>query len=502
MLARFHKIHKIFLILILFVINSKSQGQDLSDLDGFIQARIEEWKVPGLAIAVIKGDSVIHMKGYGVRDLEKKQPVTSRTLFSIASATKSFTATTAGMLVDDKKIDLDIPLQTYFPDFKLFDPYASDKVTLRDLLCHRSGLVRQEFFRINEPETREGVMYRMRYFEPGRDFRSVWQYSNMGYTVAGTMLAQRAGTTWENLVQTRILDPLGMKSTVFSVNDMQESDDFAYPYIDWEEEPECMDFYNADLLGPAGCIVTNVEDLSKWALFQLNKGMVDEKQLISPRTLATIQMPHMTIPRPIQSPEKFYQFYGLGWFIEAYRGHLHVHHGGVLYGFTSLVSFLPQDDVGVVLLANLNGTPVTTIIESYVYDLLLGLDPLDWNQQYLERAEQIRAYYKRMEAQEDPHQKTKTKPSKALINYTGIYRSDGYGDISIVQEKDGLKAKLTTIDCPLTHYHDDVFDMYHAVKHKSWKVQFEIGPSGTVDEFSVPLPFGASDVVFKRVSAD
>ena len=371
------------LILMLLITAGAACGQSppapLDSLDAFIAQMVQEWQVPGLALAVIRDGEVIYMKGYGVRDVETKEAVTTKTLFSIASCTKAFTATLAAMLVGDSLIAWDTPLHTYFPDFALYDTAVSGKVTLRDLLCHRTGIPEQEFFRMNEPSSRREVLRRMRYFEPNHDFRTVWNYNNLGYTVAGTMLGLRAGTEWEALVRSRLLTPLEMSGSLFSVKDMQQAADHASPYIVYDAAPERIDFYDAEILGPAGCIVSNVEDMSKWVLFHLNRGEVQGKPLVRPDALAETRKPQIPVP-PRGGKEILCPAYGMGWIIDAYRGNLHIHHGGLLFGFTALVSTLPYERIGLVVLTNLNNTPLPAIVEGYIYDRLLKLPPVDWNQ--------------------------------------------------------------------------------------------------------------------------
>ena len=476
-----------------------TEVEALDGIDTFIQQAMDEWKVPGLAVSIIKDGEVIHTKGYGYKDLSLKDAVTTRTLFSVASVTKSFTTTAAAMLVDEGIIDWDTPLKDYFPEFQLYDPMATEKVTFRDLFCHRTGVGRHEFYELNLPSTRKEVMASLHSFEAAADFRSTMWYSNWCYTAAGYMLAQRAGTTWEELIQKRIFDPLGMENSVFSVTTMQQSPDFAKPHIIYDENPESMEFHNADIRGPAGSIVSNVEDLTKWALFHMNKGMHGEGQLVNPQTLAVTQMPHIPIPRPMRYKEKFYQSYGLGWFVDNYRGYVHIHHGGVLYGFSSLVSFLPDENIGLVILANLNFTPLTTILEGYVYDRLLDLEPADWNRRYLDYYEKVREYVKRMEEMGDPDRKEGTQPSHALQDYTGTFHNGGYGTITVVQEGDSLSAVMTSDTYPLNHYHYDVFDLYHDIKRTSWKVTFMTDRKGGIDSFGVEVEPGLKAVVFHRI---
>ena len=479
------------------VASAQTGAAPLDSLDLFISKTMQEWQVPGLAISIVQDGKVIFAKGYGVQDLDTKEAVSTKTLFSIASCTKAFTSTLAAMLVQDSLIDWDTPLKTYFPDFELYDPMASAKITLRDFLCHRSGIPEQEFFRMNEPSSRREVMQRMRYFEPDYDFRTVWNYNNLGYTVAGTMLELRAGMKWEDLVRKRLFEPLAMNSSLFSVENMQRTSEYARPYIVYDKETERMDFYNANILGPAGCIVSNVDDMSKWLLFQLNRGEVDGKTLIRPEILAETRRPQIPVP-PRGGKEILCPAYGMGWMIDAYRGTLHIQHGGLLFGFTALVSMLPTERTGMVVLTNLNGTPLPTIIEGYIYDRLLHLSPVDWNGRKHEAYKKMEAMEKEEATKSDPDKKPDTPLSHPTRDYTGTFHNDGYGDIIIRMDGDTLRAKLTTIECPLYHYNHDKFELYHKIKRSSWLVAFNNDATGNIRSFSITIAPNVKDIVFTR----
>ncbi len=490
----------LFIMMILSGLSNvvKSQSiKGINDIDTLINSAMKHWDVPGLAIGVIKDGKVIFSRGFGYKDLKTKEKVTTKTLFSIASCTKSFTATAAAMIVDEKKMSFDIPLKTYFPDFQMYDKAAGEKVSLRDLLTHRTGIQRQKFFSINPPNDRKGVRASMKYFEPNWDFRSLWQYCNETITVAGDMVAERAGTTWEDLIKKRILNPLGMKSTIFSYRELYNKPDYAKPYIVWDKEPEEMDYHDADILGPAGCIISNVEDLSKWVLFNLNKGKAGDAQIINPLRLQQIQSPQMVIPGVKSSPEISYQNYGMGWFIDYYRGKLHINHPGGLYGFSAMVSFMPEENIGIVILANLNGTPFIEILERYVMDYLLNLDPIDWQKKSIDLEE---AHKKQMFNLEKSEVKTDLikKPSMPLNKYIGIYESNGYGSLNVRNEKDSLMVKLLKYDCPLIYKGNETFELYHPVEHSGWKTIFMKNEQGNITELSVQVNPNVKPVLFKK----
>lgn len=470
---------------------------DFNELDSFVNKELSDWQVPGLALSIVKDGKVIYQHGYGVKSLKSKEQVTTGTLFSIASATKSFTATAAAMLVDEEKIGWDIPLKTYFPDFKLYDKAATEKVTLKDLMSHRSGIPRQKFYSLIAPQKRLDTRYDMQYFQPGSDFRSSFLYCNETFAVAGDMIAERAGTTWEELIRKRIFIPLGMKNSILSSKDLKGKD-YAVPYIQYTDESEEMSYHNADMLGGAGAIISNAEDMSEWLIFNLNKGKINDSQLLSTKSLALIQSPVLSVPGSSGNKEIINQCYGTGWFSDAYRGYKRVHHGGVLYGFTSLVSMLPTENIGIVILANMNGTFLTSIIEGYVYDHLLQMTPVDWNQRYEAREKKLKEYYKELDSVNDTTYKPETKTSVPIESYCGEYVSKGYGTMNIRKSGDSLMTTLLGVDCPLRHHNDDVFDLYHPVERENIKLSFIIDSKKKVHSLQIELSPGLKPVIYRK----
>ncbi|WP_253185716.1 serine hydrolase domain-containing protein [Bacillus licheniformis] len=204
--------------------------QSLKALKGFrafAEEKMKEWNVPGAAVAVIKEDEIIMAEGFGFRDKERKLKVNPETVFAIGSASKAFTTAAMAVLADEGKMEWDKPVREYLPEFKMHDPVATERMTPRDLACHRSGLPRHEMMWYNSSFSREELFRRIRYLEPNQDFRSKWQYQNLMYMTAGYLAGRIAGTTWEDLVHERLFKPLHMTSSSFSVEDMQKLSDFA-----------------------------------------------------------------------------------------------------------------------------------------------------------------------------------------------------------------------------------------------------------------------------------
>src|SRR5262245_44278380 len=359
---------------------------NLDGFDAFMTKAMADFKVPGAAVVVVKDGKIILIKSYGYRDAAKKLPITGKTMFPIASITKSFTVTALGTLVDQGRLEWDKPVREYLPGFRMYDPVATDQLTPRDLVTHRSGLPRHDLLWYSSSLTRDQLVARLRYLEPSKPIRSTFQYNNLMFVTAGYLAGQVAGTSWEELVQRQILAPLGMNTTRFSSQDARKSPDHALPYrknrkTDVVSEIE---FSRWGDVGPAGAMNSCIDDMARYLLLHVNKGTVEGKQLLGKNNADQMQSPQMVIQHSPLFPEQSEAAYGMGFLIETYRGHKHVSHGGNLDGFSLQLSFLPNDGIGVVVLTNLDGTFLRDLVPYAVYDRLLGLDNIDWVNRFLE----------------------------------------------------------------------------------------------------------------------
>ncbi|MFZ0231409.1 MAG: serine hydrolase, partial [Mycobacterium sp.] len=400
---------------------SAAGKQGLDGLDDFVARAMKDWKVPGLAIAVVQDGKVILSKGYGYRDMEKQLPVTSNTLFAIGSITKSFTVSTLGMEMDEGKVDWDKPVRDYLPTFKLYEPMLTEQVMIRDLVTHRTGLPRHDFVWYTSDFSREDLLRRLQYLEPSKPLRAKFQYNNLMFMTAGYIAGQLNGTSWEDAITQRVLRPLGMNGTNFSELDTQNSSDFAQPYrkgSDLKAELKRIPFDQQCptrcARGPAGEINSNVDDMSKYLLFHMNKGKVGGKQLLSENNSVQMQVPQMAIQGASPYKELGDDNYGMGFFLSTYRGHKVVEHGGNIDGFSAELTFMPNEKIGVVVLTNLDGNPLTQILAWNIYDRLLGLDQVGWSQRML--AQEAGGKKSEQEAKDKGYteRKTGTHPSHEL----------------------------------------------------------------------------------------
>src|SRR5579885_2666904 len=460
----------------------------LDGFDSFAEQALKDWKCAGFAIAVVQDGKVILSKGYGLRDVKNQKPVTTKTIFAIGSSTKSFTVTSLAALADQGKLDWDRPVREYLPDFRMMDQFASERMTPRDLVTHRSGLPRHDLMWYSSPWTRQDIFERLRYLEPSKDFRTTFQYQNLMFMTAGYL---------EEHVRKTILNPLDMASTNFSVTDSQKSPDYSLPYSVVKENIKEIPFQNIDTIGPAGSINSNVEDMIKYVQMHLAKG----KGVISEKNEAQMISPQMSISGPGNDKELGPSSYGMGFFLTTYRGHYLVHHGGNIDGFSALVTFMPQDNIGMVILTNQNGSTVPTVVSYNVYDRLLGLDQVEWTKRFKDQQAKARASEEDAKKKGYTAQKTGTHPSHDLSDYVGEYEHPAYGVAQVTSANGGLRFKFHQLGGPMTHFHYDVFEAPRdeANPDSKMKIQFHSNLQGDIDFLSIPLESSVKDVVFTRL---
>lgn len=488
----------------------QSIEQQLADLDEFIPSVMQATKVPGLALAIIKGDEVILERGFGKRNIADDLDVTPRTLFAIGSSSKAFTAMGLAMLVDEGKLEWDTPVKQYIPSFKLYDQFATERLTPRDLLIHNSGLPRYDILWYNNANlSRKGVLERLPYLEPTHDFRTTWQYQNLMYTTAGYLIEVISGQSWEEFTRQRILEPLGMSDTNFSVHDSQRTPDFALPYKEAKEQIERADFYDRfQAIAPAGAINSHLVDMAKWVSCLLNKGKYGdgEKQLLSEaqfNQLTTPQIMSPDLPTLFTKYEELFSWtYAPGWFVSSYRGHTMLQHGGNIDGFTALVAFLPDEQLGIVTLTNLDSNFATEIVTFSLCDRLFGLSHVPWLDRYQEKWAEFKAQAEKSKQDAAEGSVPNAPLTHPLSAYVGEFEHPAYGTFTIEQAGDTLKGFYNELECAFTHLHYDVFAVEVVRMEVTTKGSFTINLAGDIESFSIALGLepGMKPFVFTRAA--
>lgn len=476
-------------------------GEQIEALEQRIEDERERFGVPGAAVAIVRDGEVRLVRGFGLRDSEGRMPVTERTQFAIASVTKAFTATLIAALVGDGRLEWDRPLREYLPRFRMYDPVATELMTPKDLLCHRSGLPRHDLLWYANPHLsrREVVEERLRHLQPSASFREAWQYNNLMYLTAGYLAGEVMGTTWEDAVRTRLLVPLGMMATCFSPQDAGQTGDCSQGYRETRGRLVPQELKEMPVCGPAGSIYTCIADLAEWVRVNVNQGRRGEVQVIEPAALRTLQAPAMVMPEMEELwPESFAVGYALGWQVESYRGHRLIQHSGGIDGFSSLVTMVPGARCGVAVLSNKSGTSLPPTLAYTVMDDLLGLSPLPWGERFHGLEGALR---QGMEQAIDRRQATAgpAPPTQELQAYEGEYHHPGYGPVNVSVREGRLGVRYGELDLTVAHRHHDTWDATVAsVSEAAIPVTFQTDADGEVTSLSMPLEPSVGPITFLR----
>jgi CubicO group peptidase (beta-lactamase class C family) len=460
-----------------------------------------DWNVPGVAIAIVKGDQIIYAKGHGLRDVAKNLPMSADTLLPIGSSTKAFTTAVLATLVDEGKLDWNKPVHDYLPTFKLQDPVANERVTPLDLVTHRTGMPRHDALWYNAKLSRAEMVRRLQFLEPSKDFRTDFQYNNAMFLTAGYLSEVVSGQSWEDNVRTRLFAPLGMKRANFAVEQSQQDADFAQPY-DQEKDGKNkqIPFRSITNVGPAGSINASVNELAAWMQMHLNHGKYQGKQVLAPASVDFVHTPRMVLGAPQTKPEVVPVGYAPGWFVDVYRGHLRVHHGGNIDGFSAMVMLVPGSDLGIAVLTNLNHTGTPDLIARRALDRLLNLEQRDWSGEALKRYKENKASEEQASDKKKEAHHTNTKPSHALAAYVGEYEHPGYGSLQVTQTNGKLNFVYSGVTTPLEHWHYDVFNAQKAADDifEDEKLQFGMGIDGEINNVQISLETAVKPIVFSK----
>ena len=474
----------------------------LENFDPIIEKALIDYQVPGVAIGVVVDGHLVYSKGFGSRDQEKKLPVTPQTIFPIGSCSKAFTAFTIGTLIDEGLLHWDTRIIDLCPEFRLHDQYATQNLTIRDLLTHRSGLPRHDFMWYNSNFSRSEMMKRLKYLEPSCNIRERYQYNNIMYMATGYAIEQFIGKPWESIVEDKILKRLDMKNTNFDLSSSLKGE-IASPYILQGSRLEKMSYRDIGLIGPAGAMNSNVQDLAKWMQMNLDGGIYNNTPLINPILLQEIQTPQIIVPGAPETKETLHYAYALGWGVVSYRGQYFLSHDGVSDGFTSTVGILPHHKVGVVVLSNRNCNSLPRFLSLTIIDKVLELPFIDWLKEGLDGQNKSQSTEDEQISTFDQLQKKGTIPSHCLSDYEGLFEHPGYGTIKIHLHDNRLYMEHNNILSTLDHWHYDVFNIADEDQHtffsrRDSKITFYGNVNGEINQVAIPFEPNVPDIIFSR----
>ncbi len=477
----------------------------METIRNIVARELERFGVPGAGVGVVGHGDVLLQEGFGLRSIDARLPVTEETLFPIGSTTKALTATVLATFVDEGRIRWDQPVRDYFPAFRLHDPIATQEVTLRDMLSHRTGIAGHEMlmFMYGRGEMSRGELVdRLRHLPFSRGFREEFQYNNLIYMVAGYICEVITGLTWEETVAERLLQPLGMDATNFSIDELQKVDDHSRPHASRGGRTGEVPYRAIEIAGPAGSINSNVADMTRWVQMNLNEGRFADKQVVSADSLRELHKPAVVMPVDMPWEETKLVGYGLGWVVEDYRGHRVVWHNGGIDGFKSVVSLVPGQRLGVVVLANRFPSEAPETIAYRIVDELLGLDSIDWGRRRseLEIASAAAAEKQRVSRREQT--KDDAPPTHPLSAFAGEYDHPGYGRISFEVMDGKLVADLHGLKVRMEHRHYNVWDAHEDAHEMVVPFVFQIGSDGDIDRVEAELEPQVDPIVFRRVTVE
>ena len=478
-----------------------SVDQKLKGIDVTINKILKDWNVPGAGVGIVVKDKLVFAKGYGFRNIEKKQPVTPNTLFQIASNTKLFTATSIGFLVEEGKLDWDKPIKQYVPQIQFYNDELNANVTIRDMLSHRTGISRHDNIWYKSDFTRQELFDRVKYLEPSLPLRQGYLYNNLMYAAAGSIVEHLSHQTWEAYVSDKIFKPLGMSHSMFITEDMIRQPDFMSPYYEKRDTSLLLPYpYYTKMqgVGPCGSIISSITDLSNWVIAQMHAGKFNGKQVIPAGVIKeTMQPASLTAAVPDKYFENLNSIYGMGRGTSSYKGHYRAQHGGAIGGIYSQISMMPADSIGIIVFTN--GAHVSYLpglIANTIYDKLLGLEATPWSDRALKDYLKNKATDKETRKKPDVDRVLNTKSSHSLADYVGRYEDAAYGMMEIKEQSGELSFNYNNTTLPLHHYHYDRFVSPDDEIDGKWSLLFSTDAQGTIQNVKVSLD--EKEVVFIR----
>jgi CubicO group peptidase (beta-lactamase class C family) len=490
----------LFLLLFPVFVFAQDYGAKLAEIDAYAQKVREDWKIPGLAIAIVKDDKVIFQKGYGVRDINKPDRVDENTLYAVASNSKAFTTAALAILIDEKKIGgWDDKVSKYLPEFQMYDPYVTNELTIRDLVSHRSGLdtFSGDLLWYDTTYSTDEMLRRVRFLKPVKGFRAGYGYQNLMFVAAGRIIEKVSRQSWSEFVKERILLAIGMTRTTTTVRDLKEN--YAAPHNEsGGGKLRALPLGNIDSgIGLAG-LNSSVADMSKWLRLQLGRGTFEGKQIFSKERSGEMWQQNIFIPvNPFPANNAttvMFNGYGLGWFVNDYRGKKLVSHTGGLDGMITQTAIMPSENLGLVVLTN-SETGAIGIMRNKILDVFTDAPARDWNAEALERDKQNKTREAEQIKKDDAARVPNTKPSLDLKNYAGTYTSEMYGDVTVAEENGKLVMRLNpapNFAADLEHWHYDTFQIKWrpSVNYnfpRGW-VTFTIDKNGKTDQLKIDQP--------------
>lgn len=472
------------LVLVLFVqlCFGQKTNNELKGIEKDISVLMKRYNAVGLSIAVVKDDKIIYSQGFGYRDLKKQLPVTTNTVFPIGSSTKAFTGTLLGILESQNQVSLKDKPSLFIPDFQFYNDKMNSLITIEDLLSHQSGIGNQGTSEVFFPEKEKlKVVQRLKYLKPEGEIKNSFEYSNMGYTLAGTIVEQTTKKSWDANIQEKIFDPLGMNNSFTTYTEMKKLNNYSLPYGIYKGNTEKVKFEDFYSVGPAGAIKSTVTDLSNWMLTWLNNGVFDEKQVI-PKDYVDKATRLQNIRGGNYDKDAFLFGDGFGWRLRSSYGNYRIDHGGNTNGFSANLVMFPFEKIGIVVLTNQDNSLLPYMVADNITRRLFKVNPEP------EYPVVITEIYKPSTG--DKPLTNDKPPRHPLKTFCGKYQAKGFGEIEIVNEDNKLYAIFPTFKFRLVHLNYDSFHLKGAKDFKDvfnpeFTVQFITNTEGDISQLNL-----------------
>ncbi len=492
------------LLLLPLGISAQNKGfeQKAAKIDTYVNDLLSDWNIPGLALVIVQKDQVIYSKAYGYRDLDNKLPVTETTLFPIASNTKLFTATLAAQFASEGKLSLDAPVKQYLPELNFYNPELNFKVSMRDLLSHRTGLPSYDGIWVNAAFKRKELLSKISFMKPALGFREGYIYNNNMYTLAGLAIEAVSGKSWEENVEERIFKPLGMKASGFTgVGARPENHSLSYFEAEGTGKLTARTFLaQSELLAPAGNIYSNMVDMSKWLILQVNGGKYNGKQVIAASAVEETKIPNAISDKRGRYDELSNAIYAMGRSLQSYKGTKMISHTGSIDGFYSNLSYLPKDSIALFIVHNaVSAGSLRSVMNLPIIDILQNREITDWSARYRKDYLEVQEKNKKTVDEINTSQVKNTFPSHAALAYTGRFSHPVYGEILIGLKNNDLQLQYRSLSATLYHWHYDQFmTMDDGRGFPDMRIGFLTNDKGEIDRIST-RPFGDPLTEFIRV---
>ncbi len=479
-------------------------------LESYADSLLKKSDIAGMSIGIYKDGEILINRGFGYKDLENKVKADENTLYAIGSCSKAFTTALLATLNDEGIFEWNTPVKTYIPYFGMKDKFADEQATAVDLCTHRTGLPRHDLVWYGATLTRKQLVERVKFMEPNEPFRSAWQYNNFMLMTAGVIAEEITKDTWENQVQKRLFDPIGMKKTKIHYDDFVATENKSKGYDVTDHKIVLKPYRNIDPMGPAGSIYSCSSDMLEWTKLLLNKGKVNDKVVITEAQVEFLLAPKMLLPG---SQKQFKMLsYAMGWMVGMYKGKTVISHGGNIDGFTAYVALFPEDNMSVVVLTNKDGTGIPELFSIYANDRFNDREEYDWYEETIGKNKKEAALKEAeaKKAEEDEKKKNaknkstkpeaKKGPSHDLKNYCGEYYNSAYGTCKVELVNKELVATINTFELKMKHDQYETF--LGSFMEDKMKINFFTNDGGKVEWLQIPLETSVEATKFVRKTPD